>query len=256
LKACRINAGNRAGVKAAAARSVAVKLVSPGTKKKFEFTTMCFATPATLSCVFFSLLFCLPAAARVGETQIQLERRLLEPDVGILVFREKNPDPAKEAEILRQLPFNTVRVLFPEGMRERRYWKSAVPRMLSKENGWKIHVFYQDDRSVFEAYQRVGAELNEYEVRNILAASQGGSDWTRLKPGSPGSAASAIGCDYERTDGSLRARVVGNWIMTYSTKLDAHVMEQLRIIKERQLAEQQEKIRIQQLEAPGSTSGF
>jgi hypothetical protein len=54
----------------------------------------------------------------------------------------------------------------------------------------------------------------------------------------------------------MRARISGNWMMVYSTKLDAYVKEQLRIIKERQANQQEEKTRIQQIEAPGSTSGF
>jgi hypothetical protein len=217
---------------------------------------MRFATPATLSFVFISMLLSLTAAARVGETRDEFERRLLEPDVGILILREKNPDPAKEEEILRQQPFNEVRGHFPDGIRERKYWKSAVPRMLSKENGWKVHVFYQDNLSVLEAYQRVGSELNEFEIRNILAANQGKSEWKRIEPDSHDSRASAIGCDYELSDGSMRARISGNWMMVYSTKLDAYVKEQLRIIKERQANQQEEKTRIQQIEAPGSTSGF
>ncbi|HSI10194.1 MAG: hypothetical protein ACAH89_09015 [Rariglobus sp.] len=217
---------------------------------------MRFATPATLSIAFISLLLSSTAAARVGEPREEFERRLLEPYVGTIIPKEKNPDPAIEAELMRQQPFNEVRDHFPEGVRERKYWKSAVPRMLSKENGWKVHVFYQDNLSVLEAYQRVGSELNEFEIRNILAANQGKSEWKRIEADSLESRASAIGCDYELTDGSLRARISGNWIMVYSIKLDAYVKEQLRIIKERQVTQQEEKTRIQQTEAPGSTSGF
>ncbi len=217
---------------------------------------MRFATPATLSVALISLLLSTTAAARVGETREEFERRLLEPDVGILILREKNPDPAKEEEMLRQQPFNEVRSHFPDGIRERKYWKSAVPRMLSKENGWKVYVFYQDNLSTLEAYQRVGSDLNEFEIRNILAANQGKSEWKRIESDSLESRASAIGCDYELSDGSLRARVSGNWLLVYSSKLDSHVKEQLRIIKERQNNQAEEKARIQQIEAPGSTSGF
>lgn len=217
---------------------------------------MRFATPATLSCSFISMLLSLTAVARVGETREEFERRLLEPDVGILLLREKITDPNVEAEILRQQPFNEVRGHFPEGIRERKYWKSAVPRMLSKENGWKVHVFYQDNLSVLEAYQRVGSELNEFEIRNILAANQGKSEWKRIEADSLESRASAIGCDYELADGTMRARILGNWVMVYSVKLDSYVKEQLRIISERHMSQQEEKTRLQQIEAPGSTSGF
>src|SRR4051812_24564063 len=100
---------------------------------------MHFATPLPLVCVLISLLASIPASARIGETQDEFEKRLLQPSVGKFVIREKNPDPAKEEEILRQQPFNDVRIHFPSGIRERKYWKSAVPNVLSNENGWRVH---------------------------------------------------------------------------------------------------------------------
>jgi len=217
---------------------------------------MRFPTPASLACVLLSLVASIQASARVGETQDEFERRILQPAIGKFVPREKNPDPAKEEEIMRQQPFNDVRVHFPDGIRERKYWKSAVPNMLSNENGWRVHVFFQNNRSVLEAYQRVGDTLSEFEIQNILRANQGTSEWRKVEPDSSEAKASAIGCDYVLADDTMRARITGNWIMVYSTKLDAYVKDQLRLIEETQASQQAERVRQQQLNAPGSTSGF
>jgi len=217
---------------------------------------MRFTTPAFFACVLMSLAACLQVSARVGETQEEFERRLLQPAVGKFVPKEKNPDPAKEEEILRQQPFNDVRAHFPAGTRERKYWKSAVPNVLSNENGWRVHVFFQDDLSVLEAYNRVGDTLSEFEVQNILRANQGSSEWRVVEPDSLEARASVIGCTYELADGTRRARVVGNWLLVYSTRLDAHVKEQLRIIEENRTSQQSERVRLQQQTASGSTSGF
>jgi hypothetical protein len=217
---------------------------------------MHFATPLPLVCVLISLIAAIPASARIGETQDEFEKRLLQPSVGKFVMREKNPDPAKEEEILRQQPFNEVRIHFPPGIRERKYWKSAVPNVLSNEDGWRVHVFFDENRSVLEAYQRVGDSLNEFEIRNILRANQGTSEWRKIEADSLESRASAIGCDYQLADGSLRARVVNGWLLVYSAKLDNRVKEQLRIIEEKRASQQDERVRSQQVSASGSTSGF
>ena len=93
-------------------------------------------------------LFCLgalplaPLSARVGETQDVIERRLLQPNLGRLHFQAKEKDN-KEAERVRakelkEQPFNEARKFFPAEAREATYWKSAVARQLSNDNGWKI----------------------------------------------------------------------------------------------------------------------
>lgn len=221
---------------------------------------MRFPTPAPLLCVLAGLFIPVAASARVGETQEEFERRILQPFVGKFVPREKPSDAAKdgkdEEQVLRQQPFYEAKSHFPEGTRERKYWKSAVPNVLSNENGWRVHVFFHEGRSVLEAYQRVGDSLNEFEIRNILRANQGSSEWRKIDPDSLESRASAIGCDYQLTDGTMRARVVGNWLIVFTAKLDSHVKEQLRIIEENRANQQEEKARTQQTTASGSTSGF
>ncbi len=217
---------------------------------------MRFSTPAPwlFMCVSFSL--CLPAEARVGETQEEFERRLFQPSVGKFIPRDKNPNPAREEELLRQQPFHTLRAYFPAEVRERKYWKSAVPNVLSNDDGWRVHVFFQENRSALEAYQRVGDSLSGFEIQNILGANQGSSEWRKIEPGSLDALASAIGCDYELADGSLRARVVGNWLMIFSVAFDNHIKEQIRRQDAHRARVEKERLRRQEINAPGSTSGF
>lgn len=217
---------------------------------------MRFPTPAPMAYVVLSLIVALQASARVGETQEEFEKRLLQPSIGKFIPREKNPDPAREEEALRQQPFNDFRSHFPDGVKERKYWKSAVPNVLSNENGWRVHVFFQNNHSVMEAYCRVGDSLSDFEVQNILRANQGTSTWIKTDPDSPEAHASALGCDYRLADGTLQAHVVGNWLMVYSTQLDVYVKNQLRIQEEARASQQQEHREEQKVNAPASTAGF
>ncbi|HSH94287.1 MAG TPA: hypothetical protein VK968_09085 [Roseimicrobium sp.] len=217
---------------------------------------MRFITPAPLAYIFITLVASLSVSARVGETQDEFERRILQPSVGKFVPKDKNADPSREEEIQQQQPFNQFKVNFPEGTRERKYWKSAVPNMLSNENGWKIHVFFLSGRSVMEAYQRVGDSLNEFEIQIILRANQGVSEWHKVESDSAEAQASVIGCDYQLADGTMKARIVGDWLMVYSAKLDAHLKEQIKLSEAARASQHEEKVRQQQLNAPATTSGF
>lgn len=203
------------------------------------------------------LLSAAPASfARIGETQADFDRRILQPDVGKLTPKRKSSDAAKEEQLLRQQPFFSTREHFPPGIRERLYWKSAVPRMLSNENGWRVHVFFLETRSVLEAYLRVGDTLNEFEVQNILRANQGASAWREVDPESDEAAAAPLGASFALVDGTLKARVAGNWLMIYSSKLEVYVKEQLRVLREKEALQQTERVRAQQMTAPESTAGF
>lgn len=194
--------------------------------------------------------------ARIGDTQDDFDRRILQPDIGKLTPKRKSSDPANMEQLLRQQPFFSAREHFPPGIRERLYWKSAVHRMLSNENGWRVHVFFHETRSVLEAYLRVGDTLNEFEIQNILRANQGDSAWREVDPESEEAAAAPLGASFALADGTLKARIVGNWLMIYSSKLEAYVKEQLRILREKDTTQQTERLREQQLTAPESTAGF
>lgn len=191
--------------------------------------------------------------ARVGETREEFERRLLQPNVGKFVLRERAADPFRDAEELRQQPFNAARAFFPDEIRERKYWKSAVPNVLSNENGWFVHVFYREGVSVMEAYQRVGAPINEYEIRNILTVNQCGSEWRESDAESEDT---VIGRTFQLVDGMCAALHRGNWLVVYSGEFDALLKERRKAREQAGQSEAEERRRRQQEEAPGSTSGF
>jgi hypothetical protein len=196
--------------------------------------------------------------ARIGETQGDIERRLLQPNLGKLFFRNKDKDN-KENERQQQReekeqPFNAVRECFPADSREGVYWKSAVSSHLSNDDGWRVHVFYVAGRSALEAYRRMGPSLSEFEVRALLSVNRGNSSWKKIKQ--EGGGTNGIGYDFELEDGSMRAKQQGNWFMVFSTKLDNYVIEQQKTAKT--LADQEAaRKRIEdQNKAPESVAGF
>ena len=219
-------------------------------------------TPQSLRQVI-SLLFlgALPLAslsARVGETQDAVERRLLQPSLGRVFFQPKEKD-SKEAERVRaketkEQPFNDAKKFFPADSRGATYWKSAVARQLSNDNGWKVFVFYAGGRSMLEAYNRVGEELSEFEVRALLAANQGASSWRKTT--SEGGGINGIGYDYELEDGSLRAKQKGNWLMIFAARLDDYVIAQQKIAKEEEAKASATQKIDQQKRAPDSVLGL
>jgi hypothetical protein len=204
-----------------------------------------------------------PALARVGETQDVIERRIMQPNLGKAFFRAKDKDKdgreARDAERERlreerELPFNEAKKFFPSDTREGVYWKSALANQLSSENGWKVYVFYMGGRSALEAYHRVGENLNEFEVRALLAANRGASSWRKMS--AEGGGTDGIGYDYELEDGSMRAKHKGDWLMIFSTRLDNYVVEQQKIAKEVKDKER-ERLKVeQQGKAPESVMGF
>ncbi len=195
--------------------------------------------------------------ARVGETQDVIERRLLQPGVGKLFNTPKPMDPKAAArqqqKDAKDQPFHSFEAFLPTDIREGVYWKSAVANQLSNDSGWQIYVFYSGGRSVLEAYKRVGDGLNEFEIKGLLNVNRGTSSWKK-NDGSDSTA--GIDYDYELEDGSLRAKVDGNWFMIFAKKLDAYVVDQKRIAKavqDRELALQKKE---QAVKAPESISGL
>lgn len=201
-----------------------------------------------------------PAFARVGETQDVIERRILQPNLGKVFFRAKDKDKdSREAERERlreerEQPFSDVRKFFPGDTREGVYWKSALANQLSPDNGWKVHVFYMGGRSSLEAYRRMGDGLNEFEVRALLAANRGASSWKKVS--GDGGGTNGIGYDYELEDGSMRAKLKGDWLMIFSTRLDTYVVEQQKIAKDLRDRETERQKTEQQGKAPESVMGF
>jgi hypothetical protein len=219
-------------------------------------------TPQSLSRLLFVIMLgslsLAPLSARVGEPQDAIERRLLQPGLGRFLFQNKGKEtPQMERERQKELseqPFNDARKFFPADTRPAVYWKSAVAKQLSNENGWKVHVFYAGSRSILEGYHRVGEALSEFEVRALLAANQGASSWRKIS--SAGSDVNGIGYDFELEDGSLRAKQKGNWLMIFSTRLDEYVIAQQVIAREEQAKNSALKKLEQQKNAPDSVIGL
>ncbi len=216
---------------------------------------MSYPLIAAVLCGVGSLLF-VPVQARIGETREEFEHRLLQPFVGKTIPHDKTADPIKEAEMLRLQPFNDIRVFSPPGIIERRYWKSAVAHQLSNDSGWRVYVFYLDNHSAMEAYQRVGDSLSEFEIQIILKANHGGSEWNKVSAESVAGQASAIGYDYQLADGSLRAKIQENWLIIYTAALDSMIVQQRRIAEETKATVLEEQQKLRQAKAPESTSGF
>lgn len=219
-------------------------------------------TPASISAAVLSLCLISPLCARVGETQADVERRMLQPNLGKTFFRSKPDDPREERERAkeeREQPFYEVKKFFPAEKKEGIYWKSAMSTHLSPDNGWKVHVFYIGGRSTLEAYRRVGESLNEFEVRALLGMNRGGSSWKRVerKEGEGrGGETGGIGYDFELEDGSMRAKQKGDWLMIFSTRLDTYVVEQQKLAKELRDKENEKLKQEQQAKAPESVMGF
>lgn len=219
-------------------------------------------TPQSLPrSLFVLMLGSLPLAslsARVGEAQDVIERRLLQPDLGRQFFQSKEKEtPQMERARLKEQseqPFNEARKFFPVNSRAAVYWKSAVAKQLSNENGWKVYVFYAVGRSMLEAYNRVGDDLSEFEVRALLAANQGASSWR--KSSNAGGGVNGIGYDFELEDGSMRAKQKGNWLIIFSARLDEYVIAQQVIAKEEEAKEAALKKIEQQKTAPVSVIGL
>jgi hypothetical protein len=196
--------------------------------------------------------------ARIGETQGDIERRLLQPSVGKLFFRSKDKDnrenERQQQREEKEQPFSAVREFFPPESREGIYWKTAVASHLSNEDGWKVHVFYVAGRSALEAYRRTGATLSEFEVRALLAVNRGNSSWKKIQQ--EGGGTNGIGYEFELEDGSMRAKQQGNWFMIFATKLDNYVVEQQKVAKDLADQEKARKRLEDQSKAPESVAGF
>lgn len=212
---------------------------------------MRFLTP-TLALLSIPLLAA-SLHARIGESQDEFERRLLQPNMGRFVLRERGADPFQEAEQLRRQPFFPARAHFPENLRERKYWKSAVPNILSNDNGWYVHVFYLDGLSVMEAYQRIGEPLNDFEIRNILAVNQGESEWREVDIDAVDT---AIGGNFQLVDDTRRALRKDNWLVVFSGDFDRRLKARIVAADAANAANQAERRQRQQETAPGSTAGF
>ena len=183
--------------------------------------------------------------ARIGETRLTIEKRLLKSggyqyrDDKILLNRK------------RGMPYSKFEEYFPEKADLRIYYKTIDGRKpLSKDvkasgmlEGWNLHILFVQGKSVIELYKR-SDRITEFEFIHLLNLQSGNSFWEKksendLEPGQ----FSAFGFDFQRNDQVLRAKKMGtNTVMIFSTSFD-HLMK--KNIREEQMDD-----------APSSVDGF
>ena len=183
--------------------------------------------------------------ARIGETRLTIEKRLLKSggyqyrDDKILLNRK------------RGMPYNKFEEYFPEKADLRIYYKTIDGRKpLSKDvkasgmlEGWNLHILFVQGKSVIELYKR-SDRITEFEFIQLLNLQSGNSFWEKksendLEPGQ----FSTFGFDFQRNDQVLRAKKMGtNTVMIFSTSFD-HLMK--KNIREEQMDD-----------APSSVDGF
>ena len=183
--------------------------------------------------------------ARIGETRLTIEKRLLKSggyqyrDDKILLNRK------------RGMPYSKFEEYFPEKADLRIYYKTIDGRKpLSKDvkasgmlEGWNLHILFVQGKSVIELYKR-SDRITEFEFIQLLNLQSGNSFWEKksendLEPGQ----FSTFGFDFQRNDEVLRAKKMGtNTVMIFSTSFD-HLMK--KNIREEQMND-----------APSSVDGF
>ena len=239
----------------------------------------------SLYAVLVQVIWLPVAQARIGETQADIERRLLQQSgVGSLYVpvtqaslsngmggrrnnggmgqgqaqgqgpgQAQGPGQRMGRRMPDVDPLAAFRAYLPVEIREVVYWKTAVPGNLSGPSGWHVYVLYVNGRSVLEAYVRVVDPLIDAEVTNLLALNRGASQWKHAE-GPP--VPSGIGYDSILADGSVRAKHDGDTFLIFASKVDTYIFEQAKAADEAKLQAQEAALREQQAKAPVSVSGF
>ena len=183
--------------------------------------------------------------ARIGETRLTIEKRLLKS--GGYQYREDKILLNRK----RGMPYSKYEEYFPEKADLRIYYKTIDGRKpLSKDvrasgmlEGWNLHILFVQGKSVIELYKR-SDRITEFEFIHLLNLQSGNSFWEKksendLEPGQ----FSTFGFDFQRNDQVLRAKKMGtNTVMIFSTSFD-HLMK--KNIREEQMND-----------APSSVDGF
>ena len=183
--------------------------------------------------------------ARIGETRLTIEKRLLKS--GGYQYREDKILLNRK----RGMPYSKFEEYFPEKADLRIYYKTIDGKKpLSKDvrasgmlEGWNLHILFVQGKSVIELYKR-SDRITEFEFIHLLNLQSGNSFWEKksendLEPGQ----FSTFGFDFQRNDEVLRAKKMGtNTVMIFSTSFD-HLMK--KNIREEQMND-----------APSSVDGF
>ncbi|WP_157836929.1 hypothetical protein [Geminisphaera colitermitum] len=195
------------------------------------------------------------AQARVGETQDQLERRMLHEGLGKVFSMPKNASERERERLEKENPLSGLRSYFPEGAKEVVYWKTSVKQRINADEGWRLYVVYYRGVVVLEGYRRVGTKLSEFEINAILQRNRpGDTPWSKVPKDAVKE--SALGYGYELTKAEadfLRAKVQGDLLLIYNTKFDMLLFEKRKEQNERDREQDRET---QQKKLPDSIEGF
>lgn len=201
----------------------------------------------------------LTAEARIGDSPDQMAGRMLRPDLG-KYFSWREFDERTRERMVKENPITPFLHLMPQKgdeWREDVFWKSALSRHLSNEDGWRVHVYYLRGQSVLECYRRVGNVLSEAEVNAILARLRGGDVWRKEeKKSGPDT---VLGYGYQLGQGSnvsLRARQQGDWLIIYHKRFDDFLMERKKLWDADEQKRKAEERTEQEKRAPVSVEGF
>ena len=179
---------------------------------------------------FILTTFCTFLNARVGEDRLTLEQRL--NISGGYQYRQESVIQNRQ----RGMPYNKFIDFFPNQTEIRIYYKTLDGRKpLSKDilpnkmlEGWDVHVIYIAGKSVFELYRR-SSNLNDFEFSALLKLQAGNSFWEKKQKEEDEPTSSAFGFDYEKKDGSLRAKKIGgNTLLIVSRQFDSFLAEELK----------------------------
>lgn len=200
--------------------------------------------------------------ARIGDTPEQMSARLLQPNLGKNFTWPKDLRPQEKERQQKENPLSNLMHLFPtsaEDWREQIFWKSALHRQLSEDDGWRVHVYYLKGRSVVELYRRVGQPLNDFEIHGILGRMRGNQTWRRVPKKEGPATDSLIGYDFELgEDGAeaLRARRQGDWLIVYHKRFDDYLAARKARWEETEALRKAEQAVEQEKTAPVSVEGF
>lgn len=200
------------------------------------------------------------AEARIGDTPDQMSARMLQPNLGKNFSWPRDLDPKERERQQREHPLTPFQHLLPtsaEDWREQVFWKTALHRQLSNEDGWRVHVYYLKGRSVLELYRRVGSPLNDFEINAILSRMRGAQTWHRVEK--KDNKDTVLGYDSELGEAgaeALRARRQGDWLIIYHKRLDDYLAERKARWDETEAARKAEQAAQQEKLAPVSVEGF
>lgn len=216
-----------------------------------------------LAALVLAMLASSVAEARIGDTPEQMAARLVQTNVGKVFYWPKDTTAREKEKQQKEnplFPFNHLLPAAAEDWKEQIFWKSALHRQPSDEDGWRVYVYYLKGRSVVELYRRVGSPLNEFEIAGILGRMRGGQAWRRVaKKEGEKQTDTILGYDYELgAEGAevLRARKQGDWLVVFHKRFDDYLAarksrwEEAEAQRKSELASEQEKT------APASVDGF